>query len=366
MKKRIVLILLNVALTIILCVGNIIMWNLPYRRFSYEPYKAYYLTTEKNKYGEPIPHKTDCDCEYTRYKFGDLYYYDDQHSFSISGENKTFDILGTKLRVTYKETTKIEYTSGLNKVYENDNGTTIWCDAQSGVLTRYSAIASDVRISNDNITSEEMLKSIIASHIGQQVDLSQFKFDYCLKVSGYSEDFNFDEISDFKYSNGNIKIYATYSRYIDGVLTTENIKYTITLDGYLKYYSWEANNDFASVVDFKIDIDKCNSSIRTKLWAMTSNFVNKINRYDQSEYLAYIEGQYVLIAKISPHLVSADPITLAIPITDTPMPIINISPTVKTVISVSSAVLLSASITVSIIISRKKSAPIPTEEEQTE
>ena len=60
MKKRIVLISVNVALTIILCVGNIIMWNLPYRRFSYEPYKAYYLTTEKMYAIMHLPENAPC------------------------------------------------------------------------------------------------------------------------------------------------------------------------------------------------------------------------------------------------------------------------------------------------------------------
>ena len=51
------------------------------------------------------------------------------------------------------------------------------------------------------------------------------------------------------------------------------------------------------------------------------------------------------------------PLTNVIAVTDNP---------VLTIISIASAVLLSISITVSIIISRKKSTPVPTEEEQTE
>ena len=62
MKKRIVLISVNVALTIILCVGNIIMWNLPYRHFSYKQYTPYIIVNHKDKFGNPDPHY-DCDCD---------------------------------------------------------------------------------------------------------------------------------------------------------------------------------------------------------------------------------------------------------------------------------------------------------------
>ncbi len=360
--KKTTLLLINVFLILSLCVGNIILWSIPYYRFSYEPYKAYYLTTETNKHGDPIPHKTDCDCEYTRYNFGELFYYDDQYSISISGKTKTFDILGTKLKVTHKESKKIDYSSVLNKIYKSDNGDTVWCDVRSGIVTRYSAGNSIVRIFDGLIKSEEELKNVISSHIGEKVDLSQFVFSYYLKSTAHSEKFNFDEVST--YPEEKIRIHATYERYIDEILTAEKIEYTITHDGRLMYFSHNANNEFDSATNLKIDMDRCNELINAKLNDMSQNFEYQINRYDQSEYLAYIDGQYVLVADISPYLANADPITLAIPLTNMRMPIINISPTVKTVISVSSAVLLSASITVSIIISHKKSTPVPTEQEE--
>ena len=332
MKKRVVLISFNVFLMLLLCVGNIILWVLTTTVTEPEiiitppnPYTAYCITTRKNERGVPIApsdyYDKECDCYVPNYAYGRLYYYDSKITTPEVADVRTVNLMGTTTQAEHYETKRMGYSSYLTDLYTTgETGDRIGYKHDTNILTYYKGYPNGyiVRVSDKDITSEEMLRELLDPHVASYTDISEFQFSYHLKKRGntYSYD-EFYELED--HSSSGVSIYVKYQQYKNGIPTNEVFSYTIGFSGILLEFELSGYGEFDESTELSIDNNLYDF---VKEAEINSVFVKyrDISILSIWERLAYIDGQYIMIVEVSPpgDVSTIDIVDLAIPLTSAP------------------------------------------------